>query len=77
MSALEFRRSKGWGVQVMPDGDESISCHLCRAAGKQHPGGGSKLVFLLGKPFLRVCLKCEKDVHEVWDGALDANGPAA
>lgn len=72
MSALEFRWAKGWGRIEMPGGSVSFSCDMCRAHKKQHPGGGTKLIFCLGRPFMRVCRKCEKDVRKIWGGALDA-----
>ena len=70
MSALEFRWAKGWGRMPMPDGSASLSCDVCREHGKQHPGGGTRLVFCLGRPFMRICRKCEKDVRKIWEGAL-------
>lgn len=70
MTALEFRHAKGWGRIPMPDGSESLSCDLCRATGRQYPRAGTKLIFCLGRPFMRVCLKCAPQVEKTWTGAL-------
>ena len=71
MSALEFRHSKGWGRVTVPGGAQpTYSCEMCRAHGKQHPGGASRLIFCLGRPFMRVCRKCEATVKATWEGAL-------
>ena len=75
MTALEFRHAKGWGRIPMPDGSDSLNCDMCRAAGKQHAGAGTKLIFLLGRPYMRVCLAHSKAVRETWDGALDQGHP--
>lgn len=32
--------------------------------------GGTRLIFCLGRPFMRVCKPCEKDVKQCWEGAL-------
>ena len=69
MSALEYRHAKGWGRIEMPGGSVSLSCDMCRAHKKQHPGGGTRLIFCLGRPFMRVCRKCEPKVKAIYEGA--------
>lgn len=76
MSALEIIYAKGWGRVPMPGSDDSTTCHLCREKGKQFGGDGTKLVFLLGRPFHRVCKKCADELEQMWDGALNGGNPA-
>ena len=57
----------------MPDGGEATySCEMCRANRKQHPRGATRLIFALGRPFMKVCRGCEKEVRAIYEGALDA-----
>lgn len=51
-------------------GYESPNCELCIAKGKQHSGFGGQFLWLLGRPAMRVCRPCAKEMKKVWEGAL-------
>jgi len=66
VSALECRSSSGWGRVAMPGGEESPNCDFCRESGKQYPSAGTRLIFALGRPFLRVCRTHEREARKIW-----------
>ena len=66
MPALETRRSKGWGRLTMPDGSDRLTCDLCRATKQRYAKGGSQIIFCLGRPLMRVCIPCGKEVKRMW-----------
>lgn len=70
---LEVRHSKGWGRVQTALGSDTLRCELCVAAGK---GGkpGSLLIWALGRPLIRTCRPCAKEMQATW---VEAGGEAA
>lgn len=66
---LEVRRSKGWGRVTTASGSDSIACELCKANRRQYPRGGNMLIWALGRPLIRTCRPCAKEMQSVWTGA--------
>lgn len=68
MNALEIRHSKGWGRIPTALGSDTFSCENCIGKGR-HAKVGSRLIWALGRPLIRVCGPCEKELIGVWKDA--------
>ncbi len=51
-------------------GEASPKCELCIAKGKTSSSFGTRFIWLLGRPAMRVCLGCSREMKKVWEGAL-------
>lgn len=70
---LDVRASKGWGQVATVGGSEGFVCELCRAKRSDRARAGNTLIFALGRPLIRTCRPCAKEMQAVW---TDAGGEA-
>lgn len=70
---LEVRRANGWGRIQTALGSETMSCELCAAVKGRNGKFGSLIVWALGRPLIRVCRPCAKEMQTVW---AEAGGEA-
>lgn len=69
MGNMDTTRALG---RIPTVGGDSLMCELCQAKGKQRRASGNRLLWLLGRPMMRCCLPCAREMKKVWEGALDA-----
>lgn len=61
--------TKARGRVPTATGADTLTCELCRAKGERYCRGGNQLVWVLGRPFIRACRPCVKELKAIWDGA--------
>ncbi len=66
MSALDSTPSRSRPMS----GDEGAGCALCKAEKRRYRRPASRILWVLGRPFMRVCLPHEKEARKMWEAAL-------
>ena len=63
---MDITPAKGYTPTAL--GYDKRRCELCLENGKA--AGGSRFLWLLGRPAMRVCLPCSREMKRIWKGAL-------
>lgn len=71
MTALTSSRVRGRITTAL--GSDTLACEGCQAKGSRYQRAGNRVLWLLGRPAMRVCGKCEREMKQVWvDARRDA-----